>query len=144
MNTPSIFNNLIAVYRPYTKLFSPIFEDYDLYPAQWLVMKDIAHNVPTTLVQISKRRAIEKPTTRKILKVLSEKSLLKIETGEDKREKLLSFSEEGQTLYDNINERVSIVQEEILQKTNLSEADLNHTVQVIQKIHEEITKMEEM
>jgi len=142
MNKPNIFNNLIAVYRPYTKLFSPIFEDYDLYPTQWLVMKDIAHNALTTLVQISKRRAIEKPTTRKILKVLSEKSLLKVETGEDKREKLLSFSEEGQTLYDNINERVSIVQEEILQKANLSEADLNHTIQVIQKIHEEITKME--
>ena len=105
-------------------------------------MKDIAHNAPTTLVQISKRRAIEKPTTRKILKVLSEKSLLKVETGEDKREKLLSFSEEGQSLYDNINERVSIVQEEILQKANLSEADLDHTIQVIQKIHEEITKME--
>lgn len=142
MNKPNIFNNLIAVYRPYTKLFSPIFEDYDLYPAQWLVMKDIAHNAPTTLVQISKRRAIEKPTTRKILKVLSEKSLLKVETGEDKREKLLSFSEEGQSLYDNINERVSIVQEEILQKANLSEADLDYTIQVIQKIHEEITKME--
>lgn len=144
MNTPSIFNNLIAVYRPYTKLFSPIFEDYDLYPAQWLVMKDIAHNAPTTLVQISKRRAIEKPTTRKILKVLSEKSLLKIETGEDKREKLLSFSEEGQDLYDKINKRVSIVQEEIIQKTGLSEDDLQHTVKVIEKIHKEITKMEEI
>ncbi|OEK90104.1 MarR family transcriptional regulator [Staphylococcus shinii] len=144
MNTSSIFNNLIAIYRPYTKLFSPIFEDYDLYPAQWLVMKDIALNSPTTLVQISKRRAIEKPTTRKILKVLSEKSLLKIETGDDKREKLLSFSEKGQDLYDKINKRVSIVQEEIIQKTGLSEDDLQHTVKVIEKIHKEITKMEEI
>ncbi|WP_440858254.1 MarR family winged helix-turn-helix transcriptional regulator [Staphylococcus shinii] len=144
MNTSSIFNNLIAIYRPYTKLFSPIFEDYDLYPAQWLVMKDIALNSPTTLVQISKRRAIEKPTTRKILKVLSEKSLLKIETGDDKRVKLLSFSEEGQDLYDKINKRVSIVQEEIIQKTGLSEDDLQHTVKVIEKIHKEITKMEEI
>ncbi|MDW8569055.1 winged helix DNA-binding protein [Staphylococcus shinii] len=144
MNTSSIFNNLIAIYRPYTKLFSPIFEDYDLYPAQWLVMKDIVLNSPTTLVQISKRRAIEKPTTRKILKVLSEKSLLKIETGDDKREKLLSFSEEGQDLYDKINKRVSIVQEEIIQKTGLSEDDLQHTIKVIEKIHKEITKMEEI
>lgn len=143
MNTSSIFNNLIAIYRPYTKLFSPIFEDYDLYPAQWLVMKDIALNSPTTLVQISKRRAIEKPTTRKILKVLSEKSLLKIETGNDKREKLLSFSEKGQQLYGAINTRICDVQDKIIENTGLSDDELNYAIQVIQKIHEQIINMEE-
>lgn len=144
MDSQSIFNHLTAIYRPYTKFFQPVFEEFDVYPAQWLVLKDIAQNAPTTLVQISKRRAIEKPTTRKILKVLSDKSLLTIEPGEDKREKLLSFSEEGQDLYDKINKRVSIVQEEIIQKTGLSEDDLQHTVKVIEKIHKEITKMEEI
>ena len=88
MDSQSIFNHLTAIYRPYTKFFQPVFEEFDVYPAQWLVLKDIALNAPTTLVQISKRRAIEKPTTRKILKVLSDKSLLTIELGEDKREKL--------------------------------------------------------
>ena len=87
MDTTLLFNQLTGVYRPYIKLFQPVFDDFELFPAQWLVLKDISQNAPTTLVQISKRRAIEKPTTRKILKALSEKSLLIIEQGKDKREK---------------------------------------------------------
>ncbi|CCI58773.1 putative transcriptional regulator [Staphylococcus equorum subsp. equorum Mu2] len=138
-----IFNNLIAIYRPYTKLFQPIFEEFDLYSAQWLVFKDIAYNAPTTLVQISKRRAIEKPTTRKILKVLSEKSLLSIEPGIDKREKLLALSKEGQLLYNNISTRVDKVQDQLIEDTGLSEGDLKQAVKTIQSIHEAITKMEE-
>ncbi|PHK50227.1 MarR family winged helix-turn-helix transcriptional regulator [Staphylococcus edaphicus] len=144
MDSQSIFNNLTAIYRPYTKYFQPIFEEFDVYPAQWLILKDIAQNAPTTLVQISKRRAIEKPTTRKILKVLSEKSLLIIEPGVDKREKLLSFSEEGQQLFDAINTRICAIQDEIIENTGLSDEELKRTIQVIQKIHEQILNMEEM
>ncbi|OEK67809.1 MarR family transcriptional regulator [Staphylococcus equorum] len=143
MENNLIFNNLIAIYRPYTKLFQPIFEAFDLYPAQWLVFKDIAYNAPTTLVQISKRRAIEKPTTRKILKVLSEKSLLSIEPGIDKREKLLTLSKEGQLLYDNMSARVNKVQDQLINETGLSEDDLKQAIKTIQSIHEAITKMEE-
>ncbi|HLR19152.1 MAG TPA: MarR family transcriptional regulator [Staphylococcus sp.] len=144
MDNKLIFNSLTAIYRPYTKLFQPIFEEFDLYPAQWLVFKDIAYNAPTTLVQISKRRAIEKPTTRKILKVLSEKSLLNIESGKDKREKLLTFSEEGQILYDKISVRIDEIQDQIIENTGLSEDALNQTISTIQAIHEEITKLEEI
>lgn len=144
MDAQSIFNHLTAIYRPYTKLFQPVFEEFDIYPAQWLVLKDISQNAPTTLVQISKRRAIEKPTTRKILKALSEKSLLKIEQGKDKREKLLSFSEEGQKHFDAINQRVSEVQTQIIKNTDLTEDELNQTIEIVQKIHAQITKMEEL
>ncbi|MFQ3905714.1 MarR family transcriptional regulator [Staphylococcus sp. Mo2-7] len=143
MENNLVFNNLIGIYRPYTKLFQPIFEAFDLYPAQWLVFKDIAYNAPTTLVQISKRRAIEKPTTRKILKVLSEKSLLSIEPGIDKREKLLTLSKEGRLLYDNMSARVDKVQDQLINETGLSEDDLKQAIKTIQSIHEAITKMEE-
>ncbi|SUM34469.1 transcriptional regulator [Staphylococcus gallinarum] len=60
MDTTLLFNQLTGVYRPYIKLFQPVFDDFELFPAQWLVLKDISQNAPTTLVQISKRRAIEK------------------------------------------------------------------------------------
>lgn len=143
MQNKFVFDNIIAIYRPYTKMFQPIFESFDLYPAQWLVLKDISYNAPTTLVQISKRRSIEKPTTRKILKVLSEKSLLTVETGTDKREKWLSLSPKGENLYKNISSRVDKVQDEIIKNTGLSVSEIEHITKSLQLIHSQILEMEE-
>ncbi|RNB40016.1 MarR family transcriptional regulator, partial [Staphylococcus aureus] len=50
---------------------------------------------------------IEKPTTRKIIKVLSDRELLIVEPSkEDKREKLLSLSDKGQTLYVDVYRKI--------------------------------------
>ena len=143
MGANSLFNQFTAMYRPYIKQLQPIFDEFNLYSAQWLILKDIAMNGPTTLVQISKRRAIEKPTTRKILKVLSEKSLLHIEQGSDKREKILSLSPEGQELYEEILHRIEQVQNDILQNVAISEEQIKTTVQTMELIHESIIGMED-
>lgn len=143
MDTKILFNSLTDVYRPYVKLFQPIFEHYDLFPAQWLVLKDIGLNAPTTLVQISKRRAIEKPTTRKILKVLSEKNLLSVTQGKDKRERILTLSLQGQTLYDAINDRIEAVQEQIVADLGLTADDLETTIKTVTAIHSQLITLEE-
>ncbi|MCG7338275.1 winged helix DNA-binding protein [Staphylococcus sp. ACRSN] len=143
MDTKLLFNQLTGVYRPYIKLFQPVFDEFELFPAQWLVLKDIAQNTPTTLVQISKRRAIEKPTTRKILKALSEKSLLTIEQGQDKREKILSLSNEGELLFSQMNTRIEGIQDEIVKDAGISLEQLSETYHTIRLIHEQINKMEE-
>ena len=84
-----------------------ILDQFDLHPGQWLILRDIASTSPTTLVHISKRRFIEKPTTRKIIKVLSDRELLIVEPSkEDKREKLLSLSDKGQTLYVDVYRKI--------------------------------------
>ena len=143
MDTTLLFNQLTGVYRPYIKLFQPVFDDFELFPAQWLVLKDISQNAPTTLVQISKRRAIEKPTTRKILKALSEKSLLIIEQGKDKREKKLSLSDDGRLLFSQMSERIEGIQDEIIKEAHISADQLAETYHTIRLIHEQINKMEE-
>ncbi|GEQ05684.1 winged helix DNA-binding protein [Staphylococcus gallinarum] len=143
MDTTLLFNQLTGVYRPYIKLFQPVFDDFELFPAQWLVLKDISQNAPTTLVQISKRRAIEKPTTRKILKALSEKSLLIIEQGKDKREKKLSLSDDGRLLFSQMSERIEGIQDEIIKEAGISADQLAETYHTIRLIHEQINKMEE-
>ena len=73
----------------------------------------------------------------------SNKTILTIELGEDKREKLLSFSKKGQQLYGAINTRICDVQDKIIENTGLSDDELNYAIQVIQKIHEQIVNMEE-
>lgn len=143
METKILFDSLTGIYRPYVKLFQPLFEKYDLYSAQWLVLKDIAMNEPTTLVQISKRRAIEKPTTRKILKVLSDKSLLTIKQGNDKRERILTLSKAGIQLYEEMSEQLNRIQEDIVERAGVTPKEADTTIKTVLALHEQLSKLEE-
>ncbi|MDT3958399.1 MarR family transcriptional regulator [Staphylococcus kloosii] len=143
MNTKTLFDSLTGMYRPYVKLFQPIFEEYDLFSAQWLVLKDIALNEPTTLVQISKRRAIEKPTTRKILKVLSDKSLLTIKQGNDKRERILTLSKVGTELFENMSKQFDRIQGNIVERSGITAEEADITIKTVLALHEQLTNLEE-
>ena len=134
------FNSFTALYRPYVKLIQPILDDYNLHTAQWLVLKDIAINQPTTLVQISKRRSIEKPTTRKIIKVLLDKGLLSLAQGEDKREKWLTLSPAGQKQHDAILAQVIATQNNIIDQSGLSETEITTITQNLEHIYDLLIK----
>ncbi|GAA6826332.1 winged helix DNA-binding protein [Helicobacter pylori] len=143
MNTKKLFDSLTGMYRPYVKLFQPIFEEYDLFSAQWLVLKDIALNEPTTLVQISKRRAIEKPTTRKILKVLSDKSLLTIKQGNDKRERILTLSKAGTELFEDMSQQFDRIQGNIVERSGITAEEADITIKTVLALHEQLSNLEE-
>ena len=100
-----------------------------------MILRDIASTSPTTLVHISKRRFIEKPTTRKIIKVLSDRELLIVEPSkEDKREKLLSLSDKGQTLYVDVYRKILPVRE-LIKNARLSDVELENVISVMNKLH---------
>ncbi|WP_154837693.1 MarR family winged helix-turn-helix transcriptional regulator [Staphylococcus sp. Marseille-Q1834] len=143
MLTNEFFNSFIGIYRPYIKRTQPILDEFDLHTGQWLVLRDIANSAPTTLVQISKRRFIEKPTTRKIIKALSEKELLTITTGQDKREKILNLSEKGQQLFTEVNYRITPIQNHLIEKSNLTTEDLEHVISTMAKLHQTLSEEEE-
>ena len=143
MLTNEFFNSFIGIYRPYVKRTQPILDEFNLHTGQWLVLRDIANSAPTTLVQISKRRFIEKPTTRKIIKVLSEKELLTITPGQDKREKILNLSEKGQKLFEAVNDRVTPIQNHLIEKSNLTIEDLEHVISTMSKLHQTLSEEEE-
>ena len=96
MLSQEFFNSFITIYRPYLKLAEPILEKHNIYYGQWLILRDIAKHQPTTLIEISHRRAIEKPTARKTLKALIENDLITVENSlEDKRQKFLTLTPKG-------------------------------------------------
>ncbi|MBX5323956.1 MarR family transcriptional regulator [Staphylococcus caprae] len=138
------FNSFIGVYRPYIKLTQPILDKHDIHTGQWLVLRDIANFQPTTLVKISHRRSIEKPTTRKIVKVLLENNWIVATQGNDKREKLLSLTPVGKALFDAINEEVTVVQENIIKKVGLTEAKLSEIIEIMSQIHETLIKEDKL
>ena len=77
-----------------------------------------------------------KPTTRKIIKVLSDRELLIVEPSkEDKREKLLSLSDKGQTLYVDVYRKILPVQRELIKNARLSDVELENVISVMNKLH---------
>ncbi|MFU0768519.1 MarR family transcriptional regulator [Staphylococcus pasteuri] len=134
------FNSFISIYRPYIKLTQPILERHNIHTGQWLVLKDIAQFQPTTLVNISYRRAIEKPTARKFIKVLLERELISYTTGNDKRQKWLSLTEEGRQFFETINKEVNEIQDEIIEKSGINEQQLTDITNSMSIIYETILK----
>lgn len=68
MLSQEFFNSFITIYRPYLKLTEPILEKHNIYYGQWLILRDIAKHQPTTLIEISHRRAIGKAYCKKNFK----------------------------------------------------------------------------
>ncbi|MBE5660243.1 winged helix DNA-binding protein [Staphylococcus sp. SS251] len=135
------FNSFISVYRPYLKLAEPILDKHNIYYGQWLILRDIAKHQPTTLIDISHRRAIEKPTARKTLKVLIENELIMVENSlEDKRQKFLSLTAKGNELYGKVCDDIQILQQSIIKKTEISNTEMTETVKIMHQIHETLLK----
>lgn len=139
MELSALFDHLTKLYRPYIKITQPLLEAHDLHPAQWLILKDIYTHPQTTLVQISKRRSIEKPTTRKILKVLDERGWLLSQPGEDKREKLLTLSEQGEIVYHSLMTEIHSQQADITAKLQLTPAEIEQTIQLLDQLYNSMT-----
>ena len=135
MEISALFDHFTKLYRPYVKIVQPLLDQYELHPAQWLILKDIHHHPQTTLVQISKRRSIEKPTTRKILKVLDEREWLSIQPGQDKREKLLTLSQRGEAVYHTLIAEIQDKQTEITNTLDITPDDLEQTIQLLNQLH---------
>lgn len=130
------FNSFVTVYRPYLKLAEPILEKHQIYYGQWLILRDIAKHQPTTLVEISHRRAIEKPTARKTIKALIDSGYLTVESStEDKRQKLLNLSSVGQDLYKVVHQDIAKLQHSITQQTDITPEEMSQTITIMTKIH---------
>lgn len=127
------------LYRPYIHHINAILEPYDLYAAQYKVLHDIANNEPTTLVQVSKRSFIEKPTARKIIKKLIELELVQaVNSKEDKREKFLTLTEKGKQQFNEIHESIVIFQNNCLQAVEADDAELEKAQKLLEKLRKHL------
>ncbi|MGV3274180.1 MarR family winged helix-turn-helix transcriptional regulator [Staphylococcus sp. 11261D007BR] len=101
------FSLTLSIYRPYIKRLEPILEKNQLNVARWLILKDIYYHQPTILVDIAKRRFIEKSTTRQVLKIFEEQDLIYVKVDEkDKRHKIIRLTQKGNDLFKETNQHV--------------------------------------
>ncbi|REH79387.1 MarR family winged helix-turn-helix transcriptional regulator [Staphylococcus felis] len=142
MHTSDFFDHFTQLYRPYIKITQPLLDEYKVHPAQWLIIKDIAKHPQTTLVQISKRRSIEKPTTRKILKAIDKRGWLKITQGEDKREKLLDLTNTGKYVHYNLKKNIEQLQYDILKTLDIPQDQLEQINRILERLYHQLHSLE--
>lgn len=79
-------------------------------PVQWLTLYHVSLNEGCTSKDITNEWSVEKPTVSYVVRKLHEQGLLEFTSGEDKRQKYLSLTKEGQTVCEEINVKVKQLQ----------------------------------
>lgn len=114
MNTAQFFEHILQLRRQYVEHMNKELERFNLSTAQWLVLKNINKQAETTLVEIAKQQQLEKPTVTKIVQKLVEESYIQVRPGIDKREKLLSLTAKGNSIYNDVFTIIQSTQQQLL------------------------------
>ncbi|WP_411842876.1 MarR family winged helix-turn-helix transcriptional regulator [Salinicoccus sp. HZC-1] len=126
------FDAYIALYRPYINRANSILTTYNLYSSQWLILKDIAKHGTTTLVDVSRRRQIEKSTANKVVRHLLDLGLIQSEPGADRRVKHLTMTADGELLYNEVGGKMHEMQHDILQ--DIDQEQLEEMIAALEKM----------
>ncbi len=106
--------NLFSIIYRFNKLYvfrlQEICSANGITAVQWLVLQHVYKNEGCTSMEIVKEWSVEKPTVSSLVRKLNEQGLLELTSGEDKRQKYLSLSEDGHTLCQKISEKVMQLQ----------------------------------
>lgn len=114
MNTTQFFEHILQLRRQYVEHMNKELERFNLSTAQWLVLKNINKQAETTLVEIAKQQQLEKPTVTKIVQKLVKESYIQVRLGVDKREKILSLTAKGNSIYNDVFTIIQSTQQQLL------------------------------
>ncbi|GGB08306.1 MarR family transcriptional regulator [Macrococcus hajekii] len=114
------FDSILLIHRRYVEELNVMLSHYQLSTAQWLLFKTIKQMSPTTLVEVAKVRSIEKPTATKIIQRLIELKYIITAPGQDKREKILTLTPQGEQTYDEVMHKVKLIQSQSLESVDVS------------------------
>ncbi|WJY28277.1 MarR family winged helix-turn-helix transcriptional regulator [Sporosarcina trichiuri] len=108
------FRSYIKLYRPVVNQVNKLLARYDLHTAQWTVLSLLSREGEMTSAEIAEYQMIEKPSVAKNVKRLHELGHLDVTPGEDKREKRLKLSGDGETLVQEILSELQPLYDELL------------------------------
>ena len=108
------FRSYVKLYRPVVNQLNKLLLHYDLYNAQWTILSLLSREGEMTSAEIAEHQMIEKPSVTKVVKRLHDMGYVDVTQGQDKREKLLKLSSEGQRITREIQEQLLPVYERIL------------------------------
>ncbi|MGE7834928.1 MarR family winged helix-turn-helix transcriptional regulator [Viridibacillus arvi] len=90
-----LFHEIFQTTRDITNKLNSCLKEHDLYSSQWTILYTINKNGPMSLTDIWKYLKVEAPTVTRTVARLEQLDWIVRTEGEDRREKIVSFSEEG-------------------------------------------------
>lgn len=130
------FRSYVKLYRPVVNQLNKLLLHYDLYNAQWTILSLLSRKGEMTSAEIAEEQMMEKPSVTKVVKRLHEMGYLDVTQGQDKREKLLSLSNEGQQITKKIQEKLLPVYEQIL--AGIPEQEIHAAKQVLDHAYQNL------
>lgn len=106
----NLFSTIYRFNKMYIIRLQEICSVYGITPVQSLVLYHVYENEGCTSMDIVKEWSVEKPTVSTLVRKLNKQGLLKFTSGEDKRQKYLSLTPEGQILCRKVMEKVTELQ----------------------------------
>ncbi|MGG0643099.1 MarR family transcriptional regulator [Sporosarcina gallistercoris] len=128
----------VKLYRPLVNQLNKLLLHYDLYNAQWTILSLLSREGEMTSAEIADEQMIEKPSVTKVVKRLHEIGYLDVTQGQDKREKLLKLSEEGERITSKIQAELLPFYERIL--SGIPENDISAAKQLLDQAYENLNK----
>jgi len=106
----NLFSTIYRFNKLYVIRLQEICSANGITAVQWLVLQHVYKNEGCTSMDIVKEWSVEKPTVSSLVRKLNEQGLLEFTSGEDKRQKYLSLTSEGNNLCQNITDKVMKLQ----------------------------------
>ncbi|WP_025784417.1 MarR family winged helix-turn-helix transcriptional regulator [Sporosarcina sp. D27] len=130
------FRSYVKLYRPLVNQLNKMLLHYDLYNAQWTILSLLSREGEMTSAEIAEEQMIEKPSVTKVVKRLHEIGYLDVTPGQDKREKLLKLSSEGERITREIQSELLPFYEHIL--AGIPEEDIRAAKQLLDQAYENL------
>jgi len=135
---PTLFDSYRELYRPYVNAVNNKLAKYQLYTAQWGVLRLINNMKSCTSAELAKEMRVEKPSVTPIIKKLIELGYVEVTQGDDKREKYLRLTEKGNEVFSTIQVELAILLNGLTEGIN--EADLKTARSVLDQILKNILR----
>ncbi|WP_172368941.1 MarR family winged helix-turn-helix transcriptional regulator [Sporosarcina jiandibaonis] len=136
-----LFYAYSALYRPYLNQINAQLAPFSLTSSQWAIMHFILRNGAQTISDISTYINVERPTITKMVQRLTELDYVEAQPGIDKRTRFIRLSENGQTVCEQVQEKLSAYQSYLLEE--IPEADQVLVADVLRKISDRINTNED-
>lgn len=130
------FRSYVKLYRPVVNQLNKLLLHYDLHNAQWTILSLLARVGEMTSAEIAEHQMVEKPSVTKVVKRLHEMEYIDVTQGQDKREKLLKLSIEGNRITQEIQEQLMPVYERIL--AGIPKEDIEQAKQLLDTAYDNL------
>lgn len=131
-----LFNEYIALYRPYLNRVNGLLSPFHLSVPLWSVMRLVFYEGPRTASDISSRQKVERPTMTKIIQKLKEMDYVEVESGEDRRTRIIQLTEKGKDVCWQIHKKLDEYQKDLL--GDITEKDQLVVARVLKSISEKM------